>query len=64
MFCQETGEILVKEQMPFNKNPANGLVYIHPYVYVIGGMRVEEDKYSWTKSCEVYNLDNNTWTIL
>jgi len=41
-----------------------GLVHIDGLVYVIGGMRVEEEKYTWSRSCEVYSLSLNKWTPL
>jgi hypothetical protein len=30
-------------------------------IFVIGGMRIEDEKHTWSRSCEVYNLKENSW---
>ena len=63
LFSAIEGTLSLKEPLPRSKNPANGLVYIPDAneIFVIGGMRVEDEKHNWTRSCEVYNLKENIW---
>lgn len=63
LFSSNEGTLSLKESLPRSKNPGNGLIYLPETneIYVIGGMRVEDEKHTWTRSCEVYNLKENSW---
>ena len=45
IFSSKSRQLTPKEPLPKPKNPGNGLVSHDDHIYVIGGMRIEEEKY-------------------
>ncbi|CAD8076402.1 unnamed protein product [Paramecium sonneborni] len=58
--CKD-GDLTNLSPLPKAKNPSNGLIVYDKYIYVIGGLKVIDDKLSWTKSCEKYCIQENKW---
>lgn len=58
------GELNTITSIPRARNPANGLAMDGNNLYLIGGIRKEDDRMQWSKSCEMYSILDNTWSTL
>ncbi|CAD8064246.1 unnamed protein product [Paramecium sonneborni] len=58
--CKD-GDLTNLAPLPKAKNPSNGLIVYDEYIYVIGGLKIIEDKLQWTKTCEKYSIRLNKW---